>query len=346
MYVKILNKYNEHYYINIWISCVVSMLILLILIGGLTRLTDSGLSITEWKPISGFLLPFGRDAWELEFLKYKEIPEFTIINSTMELADFKIIYMWEWGHRFLARLVGFIFLLPFAYFAIKRKFNYKQLLSLSLALFLGILQAFVGWYMVQSGLTQGVDVSQYRLALHLAIPFLIIGILIFFLLYLNDASEKKQMNQKHFKLLGFSILILIYLQIILGAFVSGLKAGLSYNTWPLMSGKFIPNGLFIIEKWYLNFFENPLTVQFDHRMLAYCIFFIVFLNWCYLFLRYRRTTIERSALLLLSFITLQVIVGVFVLLFNVPIMLASLHQCGAIIIFIISLRHAYLMSSY
>jgi cytochrome c oxidase assembly protein subunit 15 len=200
--------------------------------------------------------------------------------------------------------------------------------------------------MVQSGLTQGVDVSQYRLALHLAIPFLIMGILIFFILHLNDVSIKKQSNQRHLKLIGFLILILIYLQIILGAFVSGLKAGLSYNTWPLMSGKFIPNGLFIIEKWYLNFFENPLTVQFDHRMLAYGIFFIVFLNWCYLFLRYRRTIIERSALLLLSFITLQVIIGVFVLLFNVPIMLASLHQCGAIIIFIISLRHAYLMSSY
>ncbi len=346
MNVKILNKSNKFYYINIWICCVVSSLILLILIGGITRLTDSGLSITEWKPITGFLLPFSQVAWELEFSKYKLIPEFSIVNSTMILSEFKIIYMWEWGHRFFARIVGFIFLFPFIFFIIKRKFNTKHLLSLSLAFFLGILQAFVGWYMVQSGLNQGVDVSQYRLALHLAIPFLIIAILVFFLLQLNDEPREIQRGQRHLKLIGFLILILIYLQIILGAFVSGIKAGLSYNTWPLMSGKIIPKGLFVIEKWYLNFFENPLTVQFDHRMLGYSIFLIVFLNWYYLFLRYRKTTIERSALLLFLFITLQVMVGIFLLLFNVPLLLASIHQCGAIIIFIIALRHAYLMSSY
>jgi len=346
MTIKILNKSNEFYYINIWICCVVSSLILLILIGGITRLTDSGLSITEWKPISGFLLPLSQIAWELEFSKYKTIPEFSIINSAMTLTEFKVIYMWEWGHRFFARLVGFIFLLPFIFFIISYKFKARHLVLLSLALFLGILQAFVGWYMVQSGLNYGIDVSQYRLALHLAIPFLIMALLIIFLLELNDKPRKKQKKQNSLKLASFSILFLIYLQIILGAFVSGLNAGLSFNTWPLMANKFIPNGLFVMEKWYLNFFENPLTVQFDHRILGYIIFCSVLVNWYYLFLRYRKTIVEKSALILLFFVIFQIIIGIFVLLLNVPLLLASLHQCGAIIIFIIALRHAYLMSVY
>ncbi|MDG2187479.1 MAG: COX15/CtaA family protein [Hyphomicrobiales bacterium] len=326
-----------------WFFCSISLLIILICVGGITRLTESGLSITEWQPIMGVLFPLTDLSWQMEFDKYKQIPEFLLLNNDMSLSEFKYIYFWEWFHRMIARGFGFLFLFPFLYFLYKRSFKEKEYILLPFVLVLIIIQAIVGWYMVQSGLSENVNVSQYRLALHLSIAFVILGLLLYLLLHrVNILINENRHKDIFLRVTSYIILLFVFLQIVLGAFLSGIRAGLAYNTWPLMDGKVIPDNLFILPTWYKNFFENPLTVQFDHRILAYILLFTVLMQWTYLYKNYKNTIYLKSSTYLILALFFQIILGVLALLNQVPIYLGILHQLGAVLLFIAALHHFYI----
>jgi cytochrome c oxidase assembly protein subunit 15 len=328
-----------------WFLCSICILIILICVGGITRLTESGLSITEWQPIVGIMYPLTDYTWQIEFEKYKQIPEFLLLNYDMSLSEFKYIYFWEWFHRIIARGFGFLFLLPFIYFLYKRAFRGSEYILLPLILIFIIIQSVIGWYMVQSGLSDRVNVSQYRLAMHLSMAFLILGLLLYlFFDRINNFIDTPENRDNFFKISSVMIISLVFIQIILGAFVSGMRAGLTYNTWPLMDGKIIPNNLFILPVWYKNFFENPLTVQFDHRLLAYILTIVVFVQTTYVFKSYRNSVYFRSSILLVLALFLQISIGVLALLNQVPIYLGVMHQLGAIILFITALYHFCLTS--
>lgn len=342
---KNINQNIKNIDVSLWLICTIITLIFLIIIGGITRLTESGLSITEWQPISGIFFPFSEASWQKEFDKYKQIPEFFLVNSSMTLAEFKIIYFWEWFHRSLARFLGLVFLIPYLYFIYKKKFSKKEKTFLPFILLMGVLQAFVGWYMVQSGLVEDINVSQYRLATHLSIAFFILGCL--FLLYLSRSENIIYLDNRptlFLKISSFALLILTFIQIILGAFMSGTRSGLTYNTWPLIDGQFIPDGLFSISVWYLNFFENPLTIHFDHRMLGYALCIILFTQIIYINKRFSGTPYKSSSLYLLAIMLYQVILGIIAVIYQVPIIIGVLHQFGAVLLFLGALRHFYLIN--
>ena len=230
------------------------MLFTLVLVGGATRVTDSGLSITEWEPVIGVFPPLSLESWTLEFEKYKKIPEYTLVNYQMSLSEFKVIYLWEWGHRFLARIVGLIALLPFVYFLISKKLSKSQIKKSLLIIILIGIQGYIGWYMVQSGLTERVDVSQYRLATHLTMAFIIIYVS--FMLLFDMLNLKGNFSSPFSKLWSTFFVSLIFLQIFLGGIVSGLDGGLIYPTWPLMGNTFLPLDYWSIDLGFLNIFEN------------------------------------------------------------------------------------------
>ncbi len=340
---KNINQIIKNDSVSLWLISTILTLISLIIIGGITRLTESGLSITEWQPISGIFFPFSDFAWQNEFEKYKQIPEFIVVNSGMTLSEFKVIYFWEWFHRFLARFLGLVFFIPYLYFLYTKKLSIKERIYLPAILLMGVAQAFVGWYMVQSGLIDNINVSQYRLAMHLSIAFLILGSL--FLLYLLRSHRAVySKNEPTFFLKSSSaiLLILTFIQIILGAFMSGIRAGLSYNTWPLIDGEVIPDGLFAISIWYLNFFENPITIHFDHRMLAYILCAIIITQLIHVSKRFSASIYMTSSLILVAIMLYQVIVGIIAVLYQVPIIIGVLHQFGAVLMFLAVLRHFYL----
>ena len=252
------------------------MLFSLVLVGGATRVTDSGLSITEWEPVIGVFPPLSLESWVLEFEKYKKIPEYTLVNYQMSLSEFKVIYLWEWGHRFLARVVGLIALLPFVYFLISKKLSKSQIKKSLLIIILIGIQGYIGWYMVQSGLTERVDVSQYRLATHLTMAFIIIYVS--FMLLFDMLNLKGSFSSPFSKLWSTFFVSLIFLQIFLGGIVSGLDGGLIYPTWPLMGNTFLPLDYWSIDLGFLNIFENRSNIQFNHRTLAYLILFLSLIN--------------------------------------------------------------------
>ena len=342
---KNINQNIKNADVSLWLIVTIFTLISLIIIGGITRLTESGLSITEWQPISGIFFPLSEVSWQNEFDKYKQIPEFFLVNSSMTLAEFKVIYFWEWFHRSLARFLGLVFFIPYLYFLFRKKFSKKEKTYLPFILLMGVAQAFVGWYMVQSGLVENINVSQYRLATHLTIAFLILGSL--FLLYLLRTENVVYLENRptlFLKISSFTLLILTFIQIILGAFMSGTRSGLTYNTWPLIDGEFIPDGLFSISVWYLNFFENPITIHFDHRMLAYALCLILFIQFIHINKRFSGTAYKSSSLHLLAIMLYQVIVGIIAVMYQVPIIIGVLHQLGAVLLFLGVLRHFYLIT--
>ncbi|MDG1691084.1 MAG: COX15/CtaA family protein, partial [Alphaproteobacteria bacterium] len=259
--------------IALWLFTVAGFVVLMVLVGGLTRLTDSGLSITEWAPIRGAIPPLSHADWMSEFNKYRQIPEYLLVNAGMSLAEFKFIYWWEWGHRFLGRVVGLVFLLPFLAFLAQGKISRARLPALLGLFFLGGLQGFMGWYMVASGLTERVDVSQYRLALHLGLALIIFACSLWLALsYWRGAKQmSKQGGLAKHGTMAAIIVVAVLMQSLLGALVAGINAGKTYTDWPLMDGEFIPSGLFDMQPFWLNFFESHLTVQFDHRMVAYAL---------------------------------------------------------------------------
>ncbi len=330
--------------VRIWLWCVAALVFLMVFVGGATRLTDSGLSITEWRPITGVIPPLSAEGWEAELEKYRQIPEYQRINRGMSMAEFQFIYWWEWGHRFLGRLVGLAFLVPLVWFAARKALPPKSMPKLLGLLALGGLQGFIGWWMVASGLTERVDVSQYRLAVHLTMAAIILAAMAWVAQSMKpiDANLTNRRGQAApgATLAGlFALFVLV--QIFLGALVAGLDAGLTYTTWPLMDGDFIPPAakLFLQSPWYVNFGENVLTVQWVHRMGAYALLGIaIFHAW-----RMRRVATDRKdakmASALVIALLLQAVIGIVTLLTQIEMEWALLHQFWAFVILVVAVLH-------
>jgi len=295
-------------------------------VGGLTRLTDSGLSITAWELFSGILPPFTSEKWNFYFNEYKQIPEFKILNFDMTLDEFKVIFYWEWGHRILARFIGLFSIIPliFIFLSIKRDFFYeKKYYSIFLLI---CFQGFIGWFMVSSGLVDNTDVSHYRLALHLSIAFFILSVVFWFLL--ENLQIKKNKDKISTSFLSIFLFFLI-LQIILGAFLAGLDGGLIYNTWPDMNGKFIPTDINKIDLLKISSSSNPTVIQFYHRLIAYLIIFLlIVLNYIYY---YKKIPMNNVNILNIA-VFIQVLLGVITLMTGVEIKYASVHQLGSIFV--------------
>jgi len=316
--------------VRFWLYGVLIVLLALVLVGGATRLTDSGLSITEWKPIHGVIPPLDAAAWQEEFQKYQQIPEYSQINEGMTLDEFKTIFWWEWAHRILARGVGVVFALPFLFFLATGRIE-RGLTPKLIGLFLlGGLQGAVGWWMVASGLSERVDVSQYRLATHLTIACIIFAAIMIVARGLAPHSEPAA-DRSTQRFAGW-LVIAVLVQIYLGGLVAGLDGGMSYNTWPLMDGAVIPGDLFVIDPAWRNFFENPKTVQFVHRLGAYTIFLLTL--WHMIAVRRRQpgTTHARRALVFFHLVLVQATIGIFALVMQVPLHAALAHQAMALVV--------------
>ena len=296
----------------------------MIVVGGLTRLTDSGLSITEWQLFSGLLPPLNQNDWILYFNLYKEIPEFKLQNFNMTLQEFKVIFWWEWAHRFLGRLIGLFYLIPLIYFSFKVKIS--KILDLYFIFFLICFQGFIGWYMVSSGLVDRVDVSHFRLSIHLLIAFLILSLIFWnYLKYQNYKYISGGINS----IIPFIFLVLILTQIVIGAFVSGMDAGKIYNSWPLMGGTYFPNDNKIENLFKLSAFSDPSLVQFIHRNLAYVIGFFYVLIFFKVY-KNKINKLYRSVNILGFFIILQIILGIFTIILGAQIYIAAVHQVSSI----------------
>ena len=308
--------------VRIWLWVLALMVFAMVLVGGATRLTDSGLSITEWKPIVGMIPPLSAEHWLMELEKYRQIPEYQLINKGMSMAEFQFIYWWEWGHRFMGRMIGFAFIIPFVVFAVQKRIPSWLMPRLGLLFVLGGLQGAIGWWMVSSGLVERTDVSQYRLATHLTMA----AIIFFAIIWVAETLRARplQLATKREVIFAAHLPFLLLIQIFLGGLVAGLDAGMGYTTWPLMDGKFIPDQLLLMQPWWHNFFESALTVQFTHRMFAYALLvFAAVMVW-----RLR----SRISALVLSLMLAQAVVGILTLLYQVPLKLALLHQGGAFLL--------------
>ena len=327
--------------VGIWLLVVAALIAAMVLVGGLTRLTGSGLSITQWQPVSGMVPPMSDQAWQAEFDAYKQIPQYQLENRGMTLTEFKGIFWWEWSHRLLGRLIGFVFLVPFLWFAWRGSIprsGYRRMVGLFA---LGGLQGVVGWWMVMSGLEVRVSVSQYRLGIHLGVALILFAAIVWTALeYLRHkppgVAAAPQAGWARLMVVG------IYLQMLLGALVAGLHAGLLYNTWPSMDGRFAPENPFFSHPWWINFFENPGLAQFDHRIGAYLIFFgAVALFWM---ARKLKGAQKITAHALLGIVLLQITLGILTLLHQVPVALAALHQITAVALLTAAIWHAYEVS--
>ena len=326
-------KKNNLLFLN-WLTLTLILIFFMIIVGGLTRLTDSGLSITEWELFKGILPPFNEKTWNDYFDLYKEIPQFKLINPNMSLEEFKIIFYWEYFHRILGRIIGLVFLFPFIYFFMIKKIKNDYFKPCSLILSLIVIQGIVGWYMVHSGLVNNVSVSHYRLSLHLFLAFLIISIIFWLILNLKNNSTIIFYNSSFKKTLPTLILIiLIFVQIIFGAFVSGLDAGKIYQTWPLMGQNYFPDD-FVTQNFVdiLNF-NNHSLVQFYHRNIAYLITFYILLLGALIIYQNKKDLYFPYSLILI-FIFLQISLGIFTLISGLNIYLASAHQvCSVFLLF-------------
>ena len=326
-------------YISFWLVLMFWIISIMIIVGGLTRLTDSGLSITQWQLFSGFLPPLNNADWIKYFDLYKKIPEFTEQNYLMTIDEFKVIFWWEWAHRFLGRLIGILFLLPLLFFTFKEGF--KKLFSLYIIFFLICFQGFIGWYMVSSGLVDRVDVSHFRLSVHLIIAFLILSLILWNYLTLKI---KKNSNNKLNLSLPFLFLFFIFCQIIIGAFVSGMYAGQIYNSWPLMGSSYFPDDNKIISMFKLSAFSDPSLVQFMHRNLAYLILTFYFFI---LIKIYRKKLINLFLPIKIVgfFLFIQILLGILTLIYGAQIYLASMHQLSSIFLVSSSVYLLYLNSN-
>ena len=322
--------------VRIWLLTLLSLIILIILVGGLTRLTDSGLSITTWELFSGFIPPLTNDKWIDYFNLYKTIPEYREQNFDMTMSEFKVIFWWEWAHRQLGRLIGLTVLLPLIYFTIKNGLWVAK--KYGIIFLLVCLQGFLGWYMVSSGLVSRIDVSHYRLSLHLVIAFIILSIVFWNFLKLT----KVKINKTSIKLYLIKIfLILLFIQLIIGAFVSGMDAGTAYNTWPLMGSSYFPDDSKFIEFLYITVFDNPSIVQFIHRNLAYLIvLFYIYLLICVF--NSPNKIFHKPILIIGISLFLQIILGILTILSGVKIIYASLHQINSILIIFSTLYFLYI----
>ena len=316
-------KTDKHLYY--WLVTMFILVSSIIIVGGLTRLTDSGLSITEWELFKGFIPPLSNIEWENYFSLYKQIPEYKLQNFDMSLEEFKIIFWWEWVHRFLGRIIGLFFLIPMIYFAFKK--GLYETKSLFFIFFLICFQGFLGWFMVSSGLVNRVDVSHFRLSLHLVTAFIILSLILWQILnfkYKNNIIE----NSIKYKLPSIFVLI-VFLQIVFGAFVSGMDAGKIYNTWPLMGNNYFPDDNIITNLFQFAALNDPSLVQFIHRNLAYLIIF-VFLIILYFVIKEKLLNFYNVIKLLGLALLFQIILGILTILTGAQMFLASMHQIGSI----------------
>ena len=339
--------------IRLWLLAVAALVFAMVLVGGATRLTESGLSITEWKPVMGVVPPLSAAQWQTEFQHYQEIPQYRALNNGMSLDAFKSIYWWEWTHRLLGRLIGVAFLLPFLWFLWRGSIGPGLRGRLWLIFALGGLQGAVGWWMVASGLAKRVEVSQYRLATHLVLACVIYIAMLWTAAQLGNGNgkgnaaiaERRRSDEKvpaRLRVSAVVLLVLVLGQIYLGALVAGLRAGYIYNTWPLIDGGLVPQAarLFSASPAWRNFFENTLTVQFDHRMLAYTIWICALLHLFDAARTARKSRALPGAIALATAVTLQASLGIWTLLEVAPLSLSLAHQAMAMVVLTVATLHA------
>lgn len=322
--------------VGLWLLIVAVVILAMVTIGGLTRITGSGLSITQWNPIMGAIPPLSDAAWADAFARYRQIPQYLHEHQGMSMDGFKAIFWWEWTHRFLGRVLGVVFLLPFLWFAWTGAIRRAEWPRMVVLFALGGLQGFVGWWMVESGLEVRDSVSQYRLAIHLGFALILLGAILWTALdYLRPAERRAA----RIPWLSLIFVVVVYKQMLLGALVAGLHAGLIYNTWPLMDGRIFPEGAFFYAPWWINFFQNPGLAQFDHRIGAYIVAGLaVWIFACGIRLTgYAR----KSAKLVAAITTFQIALGITLLLLVVPEPLAALHQVTAACLFCAAIWHLY-----
>jgi heme a synthase len=315
-----------------WLITVAALIAIMVLVGGATRLTESGLSIVEWKPVSGTLPPLSQEQWTQAFDAYKTIPQYRELNAGMSLHEFKTIFWWEWSHRLLGRVIGGVYLLPFLWFLWRGIVRTELKRRLWIIFGLGALQGGVGWWMVASGLSQRVEVSHYRLATHLVLALLIFAAIVWTLRRLADRTPVPA--SLGLKFTAVAVLVLTFVQLYLGALVAGLRAGRVYNTWPEIDGALIPSAarLLFEEPWWRNLFDNTLTVQFEHRMTAYTLFALAALHAVDAVRSRAASATVNGALALVAAIALQATLGILTLLYQVPIALGLAHQAVAILV--------------
>ena len=336
--------------IRVWLMMLFALVVVMITVGGLTRLTDSGLSITEWAPISGSVPPMSAAAWEAEFEAYKQIPEYIEQNAGMSMAEFKVIYYWEWGHRQLGRVIGLVWALGFFWFLLRRQIPVGWTGRLLLLGGLGGMQGAIGWWMVSSGLRDGMlDVASYRLATHLGLAFVILGFIAWYVFLLSrreaDLMQARRNGERSLITLGSVLVGFAFVQILLGALVAGIDAGRDFPNWPLMTtgtgASFFPPDPFLIEPLWRNFFEDAGLVQFIHRMSAYGLFAFAVFVW----LRARKSANGHTRFgfnVVIAVMTVQMIIGIVTVLYSAPANIAIIHQFVAVMLWVFILRARYL----
>jgi heme a synthase len=317
-----------------WLLICCALVFLMVVVGGITRLTHSGLSMVEWQPIVGTMPPLDEAQWQEVFQKYQQTPEYQRVNRGMSLEQFKGIFWWEYFHRLLGRGIGVVFFLPLLYFIARGRIDRSLAPSLLGIFLLGALQGALGWYMVKSGLVDDPRVSQYRLTAHLGMAFLIFAAMFWTALgLLAPAVAAADLSRRRLRLYAFGLSGLIFVMVLSGGFVAGIRAGLAYNTFPLMNGDVIPTEYFVLEPWWRNLFNNMAAVQFNHRLLAWLLFFLIPLFW----LASRRVELKPRARLACNalpvMLALQIALGISTLLLVVPVPLAAAHQAGAMLLF-------------
>jgi cytochrome c oxidase assembly protein subunit 15 len=334
--------------IRIWLMILFALVVLMIAVGGLTRLTDSGLSITEWRPFTGAIPPLNAADWQSEFAKYQGIDEFRIQNQWMQLSDFKVIYWWEWGHRQLGRVVGLVWAVGFFWFLLRRQIPTGWTPRLVFIGALGGMQGAIGWWMVSSGVTAGesmTDVASYRLATHLGLAFIILGFIAWYMMMLSrhERDLMQARRGKEAKLFGLStgLLHFAFLQILLGALVAGIDAGRSYTDWPLMGGQLFPASAFLLEPWWRNLFESPGLVQFIHRVVGYALLAFAIFVW----LKGRKSAHPKTQSafnIAFGVLCAQIVLGIVTVLYAAPVQIAIVHQLLAVFLWVLILRARFL----
>jgi cytochrome c oxidase assembly protein subunit 15 len=328
--------------VGVWLFVIAAMIGLMVVVGGLTRLTGSGLSITEWQPVTGVIPPLNEADWQAEFAKYQGTPQYELINRGMGLAGFKSIYWWEWTHRMIGRLLGVVFAVPFLMFVWQQRIDRALSTRLAVIFVLGAAQGALGWWMVQSGLEPlRVAVSQYRLAAHLGLAIVLFGYILWTGLEVIGAERAKGGDVARLKVWTIALAVLVFVQILLGALMAGIHAGLAFNTWPAYGGAWIPPGLYDLQPWWINHFENPALVHFQHRSAGYVV--AIAAVWLYAVLR--RTgapkPVRIAGIHVVGFTALQIALGISTVISGVSLPLAALHQIGALALFGAALWLAY-----
>jgi cytochrome c oxidase assembly protein subunit 15 len=338
-------RYGSDRAVALWLFVIAGMIALMVLVGGLTRLTGSGLSITEWRPVTGAIPPFSDTDWQTEFAKYQGTPQYDLLNRGMGLAAFKTIYWWEWTHRLLGRLIGVVFAIPFLAFIWQRRIDRALAGRLAVIFLLGAAQGALGWWMVQSGLEETrVAVSQYRLAAHLGLAIILFGYVLWTAFEAIGARRTSIATVSRFRTAVLAFAALVFVQMLLGAFVAGLDAGLAFSTWPTYAGAWIPAGLYDLSPWWINHFENHALVHFQHRTVGYAVALMAV--WLYLSIRGigLDKPLKLSGTHVIALTVLQIALGVFTVFSGVTLPLAALHQIVALALFASALWWAYALN--